>query len=131
MAFGRQPWPNGVYEVRIGGRLIGSDGAEPVDSYVLPFDAYVEYVRYHYYQAEAADLDAVSLASSGSASKTIVAAADMSGDIAGTAQTLHADVASHAYRLRAGDVILLSADSTGATEGGNIHATIGLRPVDY
>ncbi|KKK92082.1 hypothetical protein LCGC14_2706500, partial [marine sediment metagenome] len=59
--------------------------------------------------------------------KTIVASADMSGDLACVKQALHSDMTG--YTISRGDIIQLAASSETSTEQGYLVAQIELDPV--
>ena len=123
------PYPNGPVTIVLGGFLPNGCAAQELQRYVLPFDAKVKSVRYSYHKTTAgsgADLDAVTLVTV-DAAKNLVAAADMSANIEGAKQTLHADIID--YQIKTGDAIRLLASSDGSNEAGAIFAQIELDPV--
>ncbi len=126
------PWPQGsdsCLTVRMGGLVLAGLTAFVVDTFILPYDAYVRGVDKSYLKTVAFDLDAVSLrttAGSSQSNKQLVADGDESGAVAGVAQTVHADIVNK--KLVQGDKIVLKADSSGTTEGGMLIFTIHLQP---
>lgn len=125
----RAPYPtdaNGTVSVKLGGYVANGLTTTVIDAYKLPWSAKVKKVYYHYVGGTA-DIDAVTLVTV-TGSKTIVAAADMSDDLAMVAQTLHADMSSGEYVIPALDVITLSVDTSGANEAGTIIVQIELEP---
>jgi len=123
------PFPCGdksLVWVKLGGYCPASLGAVAIDCFAVPWDAYVRKVYYSYLKV-GNDPDEATVASTGSAAKTIVADPTLDGSLTAVEQTLHADVAKDAYALVKGDEISLTVD-TDAGESGYVFAYIGLRP---
>src|SRR3990172_7810440 len=102
------PYPTsktGTITVMLGGFIENAATGATLGTWRAPFDCWIEEVFYSYF-GFTADLDAVTLVTV-DAAKTIVAAADMGADLECVKQTLHADVADHAYQINKGDIIRL------------------------
>lgn len=122
------PWPQGdksCVSVKIGGHIPVSQTAAIIDTFVLPWDCYVLGVDRSYVKTGTNHLDAVALKTVDATALSIVALGDLSADIAGVAQTLHADIIG--VKLVKGNKIQLTAD-TAADEAGTIYDTVHLRP---
>ncbi|MFM9966704.1 MAG: hypothetical protein ACKV2Q_36490 [Planctomycetaceae bacterium] len=111
--------------VKIGGHIPVSQTAAIIDTFVLPWDCYVLGVDRSYVKTGTNHLDAVALKTVDATALSIVALGDLSADIAGVAQTLHADIIG--VKLVKGNKIQLTAD-TAADEAGTIYDTVHLRP---
>lgn len=124
----KAPYPTGgesTVAVRIGGFCKQGRTTQVVDTWLVPWDCTVYGVDFSYAKTDSNHLDAITLATVDD-SKTIVASLDASADIAGVAQTLHADIVG--YQIQKGDVIKTTADSSTASEEGLYMFTLHLRP---
>ncbi len=118
------PYPNGPFIVTMGGYLPNGAAGAVIDVFTLPFDCYIDAVWYTY-RGGTAHLDAVGLASV-DGTKNIVASADMSADVLGVKQSLHADCKG--LKFVTGDQLKLIGSSDGANESGDIKVRVALRP---
>lgn len=124
----KAPWPHGLLEVRIGGYVangLGAGSGAVFETWIAPFDCYVRKVV-RSYKGGTAHLDAILLQTVDATKKTIVASLDASADIAGVAQSLHADIVN--FKIVAGNGIELQADSSGSNEAGWIVDRIYVEP---
>jgi len=119
--------PGAWYPVRLGGYIPVSVGADTVDTYIVPWNSYVKALDISYVKTGANHVTKVAVTTLDD-SKNIRVAADMSANIDGVRQALHADVALNAYEIERGDKLVLSVD-TAADEAGILFCTVWLQPV--
>jgi len=111
--------------VRMGGYVPNGLTAAVIDTFQLDFDCYVKQVDLSY-TGGTADLDGITLKTVDATAKTLATIGDMSADVAGVTQTLHADIID--TLIVRGDKFQLVADSTAASESGHVFVTIWIKP---
>lgn len=121
------PYPTGdnsTVTVRLGGYVPDTAGVIIVETYKLPWDATVIGVDLNYTKL-ANDLDGITLKTVDATALTLCTIGDLSADVAGVAQTLHADIIG--TNIVKGNKIQLKADGASGEEG-NVSVFIHLRP---
>lgn len=125
---GRRPEPGGFWYTRLGGYFEASEAtAIALDTFLVPFDCYVKWLALSCTSLGSAWPLTITIATI-DATKTLATIAAPSANVEGVVQTLHADVTTPQYLVKAGDKIQVKF-TTGAGGTGNLWFTLGLEPV--
>jgi hypothetical protein len=125
-----QPWPGGKNSwVTISGGVFvpaSALSASPVFLWYFPWDAWIEEARVGWQRAGSSDATSIT-GTLGGTSKNVFAAYSPGASVALTKQTLHADVAAHAYCVLKGDYLKVVASNT-TNQSGLIMVQFELMP---